>query len=186
MSFIFSQKNFCEFFSIHADFKKTLLPPSSRNIYSFLFIASCDFSHLKEPTNSIILYKKRKKKDRVCKLKKTRLIRAEICFSSQNISSYSFPALIVPLNCNCTFSRNYLATLQRLFLFLFSKIQGRFREIEHLRKIVRLINHSFDASTMTEQLMISGCLLSLCSRSDQHSLFIQPCLDIYPFYPPLP
>lgn len=43
LSFIFSQKNFCEFFSIHTDFKKALLPPSSRNIYSFLFIASCDF-----------------------------------------------------------------------------------------------------------------------------------------------
>lgn len=124
MSFIFSQKNFCEFFSIHTDFKKALLPPSSRNIYSFLFIASCDFSHLKEPTNSIILYKKRKKKDRVCKLKKTRLIRAKICFSSQNISSYSFPTLIIPLNCNCTFSRNYLATLQRLFLFLFQRFKA--------------------------------------------------------------
>lgn len=172
MSFIFSQKNFCEFFSIHADFKKTLF--HHRGIFTLFYLSLLAIFPPQRANKFHYIIKKRKKKDRVCKLKKTRLIRAKICFSSQNISSYSFPTLIIPLNCNCTFSRNYLATLQRLFLFLFSKIQGRFREIEHLRKIVRLINHSFDASAMTEQLMISGCLLSLCSRSDQHSLFIQP------------
>lgn len=122
MSFIFSQKNFCEFFSIHADFKKTLF--HHRGIFTLFYLSLLAIFPPQRANKFHYIIKKRKKKDRVCKLKKTRLIRAKICFSSQNISSYSFPTLIIPLNCNCTFSRNYLATLQRLFLFLFQRFKA--------------------------------------------------------------
>lgn len=97
LSFIFSQKNFCEFFSIHADFKKTLF--HHRGIFTLFYLSLLAIFPPQRANKFHYIIKKRKKKDRVCKLKKTRLIRAKICFSSQNISSYSFPALIVPLNC---------------------------------------------------------------------------------------